>query len=120
MHAARQLRHADLDALGPGVCRGCRKPSGYFNQLWCNDCRRIKELLSGRVSAAVKRGELHKLDGSIKCHCCDLPAKAYDHRDYDKPYEVIPLCRSCNGQAGPGRLSMETIHKHKKPNRRTK
>lgn len=109
MVSARELRHADLDALPKGVCRGCRETIKRGGRLWCWVCGDLKNYFAGKVSGAVKAGILPKLDGSIKCHCCAAPAKEYDHRDYDKPLEVIPMCRSCNGLAGPGRLSLETI-----------
>jgi len=54
------------------------------------------------VRYAVQRGDLSKLDGTIKCVDCGQEAKHYDHRDYLKPLEVDPVCRGCNIRRGPG------------------
>ena len=32
---------------------------------------------------------------------CGKQAHEYDHRDYDKPLEVEPTCKSCNSKRGP-------------------
>jgi hypothetical protein len=54
------------------------------------------------VDAAVRNGDLPKLDGSILCADCSNPATEYDHRDYKRPLEVDPVCRACNAARGPG------------------
>lgn len=54
------------------------------------------------VSVAVYNGDLPKLDGSVLCADCSMPAEEYDHRDYKKPMEVAPVCRACNAARGPG------------------
>jgi hypothetical protein len=36
------------------------------------------------------------------CVDCGDKASVYDHRDYNKPYEVDPVCRKCNLKRGPG------------------
>lgn len=38
----------------------------------------------------------------LACVDCGKPARDYDHRDYTKPLEVEPTCRSCNRLRGPG------------------
>jgi len=53
------------------------------------------------VGAAIRLGKLPKLDGSIMCADCGVPACQYDHRDYSKPLEVDPVCQSCNRKRGP-------------------
>lgn len=39
------------------------------------------------------------------CSCtdCDKIAEVYDHRDYSRPLEVEPVCKSCNYKRGPGK-----------------
>jgi hypothetical protein len=54
------------------------------------------------VSVALYNGDLPRLDGSIPCADCGKPAQEYDHRDYKKPMEVAPVCKSCNAARGPG------------------
>jgi hypothetical protein len=48
------------------------------------------------VRAAIRYGLLPSLDGKIKCTDCDAPAKCYDHRDYNRPIDVEPVCLPCN------------------------
>lgn len=75
----------------------------------CWDCsyERYRKLCSigGKaarvVKKAVKDGLLPVLDGSIPCKDCGKPACDYDHREYAKPLEVDPVCRSCNALRGP-------------------
>lgn len=59
------------------------------------------------VWAAVRRGDLPALDGTIPCVDCGAPARHYDHRDYRFALFVQPVCRSCNKLRGPG-LSFES------------
>ena len=35
-----------------------------------------------------------------KCVDCGANATDYDHRDYNKPLDVEPVCRSCNIRRG--------------------
>ena len=51
------------------------------------------------VSSAVKRGEIPSIH-TQKCIDCGKPAKHYDHRDYDKPLDVEPVCMGCNDKRG--------------------
>ena len=43
----------------------------------------------------------HK-DKTFKCHDCDAMAVEYDHRDYNFPLLVVPVCHSCNMKRGAG------------------
>jgi hypothetical protein len=52
------------------------------------------------VYLAVQRGDLPRLDGTIKCTDCPNKARHYDHRDYTKPLDVQPVCVSCNRLRG--------------------
>ena len=47
------------------------------------------------VGMAVKKGLLPVVH-SLECVDCSNPATAYDHRDYNKPLQVEPVCDSCN------------------------
>jgi hypothetical protein len=58
------------------------------------------------VTQAKKCGELPYLsDGKVKCLDCGFRAAVYDHRDYDKPLEVQPVCNRCNFRRGPAKWS---------------
>ena len=56
------------------------------------------------VNKAIVKGELphlsRRFDTEIKCVDCGKPAQCWDHRDYDKPLDVEPVCGSCNGKRG--------------------
>jgi hypothetical protein len=55
------------------------------------------------VARAVKKGVLPELDGTVPCVDCGKPAINYDHRDYDSPLDVEPLCSKCNHRRGPAK-----------------
>lgn len=52
------------------------------------------------VYAAIKSGRLAH-PSACQCADCGKPATDYDHRDYSKPLDVQPVCRSCNKLRGP-------------------
>lgn len=55
----------------------------------------------GIVWRAIKRGELVNLkEEFVKCTDCSSRATDYDHRCYDLPLEVSPVCHSCNLRRG--------------------
>jgi hypothetical protein len=56
----------------------------------------------GAVLRAIKKGLLPPIDKNTKCVDCGAPAKHYDHRDYNKPLIVEPVCQICNIRRGPG------------------
>ncbi len=49
----------------------------------------------------IKKGRLLSLSKNyILCIDCGSRATDYDHRDYNKPLEVEPVCQSCNLKRG--------------------
>lgn len=54
-----------------------------------------------QLAAAIKSGLLLKASNHA-CVDCGKPATGYDHRDYSKPLDVVPVCQSCNCKRGPG------------------
>lgn len=53
------------------------------------------------VRGMINRGELVSLSKVyVKCSDCPKRATVYDHRDYQKPKDVEPVCRSCNAVRG--------------------
>ena len=53
------------------------------------------------VGRAVRRGELPDLRAEfVKCTDCASRATDYDHRCYDLPLEVTPVCHGCNLRRG--------------------
>lgn len=67
------------------------------NPKWSDARRKAGPL----VAKAIKAGKLMPI---AECTCVDCgdPAHHYDHRDYEKPLEVDPVCRSCNYLRGSG------------------
>ncbi len=62
---------------------------------------RLRGRAAAAVHRAVKNGELPNLKKSIvPCKDCGSRAKVYDHRDYNKPLEVSPVCAGCNVMRG--------------------
>lgn len=54
-----------------------------------------------QVHRAIQNNKLINLAISyINCSDCKSRATVYDHRDYNKPLEVEPVCRGCNYQRG--------------------
>lgn len=59
--------------------------------------RRAQKLVQSRVRSGVMPSA-----SELDCADCGRPATDYEHRDYTKPLEVVPTCRSCNLLRGPG------------------
>lgn len=72
----------------------------------CTSCQRARFVDIGAaaapraVHAAIKRGDLLPASAH-ECADCGLPARDYDHRDYNQPLAVEPVCRRCNKARGP-------------------
>jgi len=95
-------------------CRGCGGDITDLNivRVYCIPCANLRgntpatrqRAAHQKVFAAIQAGKLAKLDGSIECVDCGAVAVNYDHRDYNNPLDVVPVCRSCNhgrGRAKP-------------------
>jgi len=54
----------------------------------------------GKVAKAVRDGLLAHPKTLLCVDCCG-PATGYDHRDYNHPLRVDPICHSCNAKRGP-------------------
>ena len=60
-------------------------------------------VISNLVRKAIKNGELADLSlGDTLCVDCAKVARVYDHRDYAKPLDVVPVCHGCNARRGRG------------------
>ena len=73
--------------------------AGYFRPL---DAERYWQgKAHNTVKSAVRRGLLPDLmSGEYACVDCAGVAHEYDHRDYSRPLDVEPVCRSCNKRRG--------------------
>lgn len=64
-----------------------------------------------KVAIAIRKGQLRR-PSEFPCTDCGGAALQYDHRDYNKPLDVDPVCRSCNrrrGKAIPRRWEREEL-----------
>ena len=53
------------------------------------------------VHRAIRKGLLPKIGKDTVCVDCGKPARHYEHRDYSKPLDVVPVCAGCNRKRGP-------------------
>ena len=81
----------------------------------CWDCQNHEKNGGNRASAiirkAIENGHLVSAK-TLDCFDCGAPAHCYDHRDYNKPYVVQPVCRKCNyrrGSAIPLKKTVELV-----------
>lgn len=88
------------------VCGEVKLAAGGGHTFKCEPCRAAlppsKENAHYLVARAIRRGELAR-PSEFQCVDCGRPAIEYDHRDYSKPLEVAPVCRSCNLRRGPAK-----------------
>lgn len=85
---------------GDKEVRGIRGTGAYF----CTPCSYEHVTESVKASAKVRGARLKGLlPAPADCVCadCGKPASQYEHRDYTKPLDVQPICRSCNVKRGP-------------------
>ena len=55
----------------------------------------------GKVATAIRNGDLINLrKENVSCVDCGNRASAYEHRDYSRPLDVVPVCASCNAVRG--------------------
>lgn len=89
------------------TCERCSKSFGATGKFrrFCGPCTapgaNDKGGIAARtvVASAVKRGDLPPAKQLI-CVDCGAKARDYDHRDYNKPLDVEPVCRGCNVRRG--------------------
>lgn len=99
------------------ICRECRKETrrSQGRVVRCYSCSWIVSTITtrccGAVKRAVKRGLIPDLAAQfVPCPDCGERATVYDHRDYDKPLDVVAVCHGCNLRRGPARpLSLALV-----------
>ena len=54
------------------------------------------------VLRAIRKGTIIDLKKVfVKCRFCPDRATQHDHRDYNFPLQITPVCKSCNLKLGP-------------------
>lgn len=113
-----------MSDLIPRRCNMCNKPVMGRDKVrahYCFDCLQLRctpefrakdprrkarkyfTLAHQFVAAAVRFGDLLDLKKvEVPCADCKSRAVEYDHRDYMKPLQVDPVCKSCNAARGEG------------------
>lgn len=84
-----------------GECGICGASAYSTKATYCEDC--ITGSKPSSVEYAVRKAIANgELKPAKECICVDCGNKAahYDHRDYNKPLDVQPVCRSCNRSRG--------------------
>lgn len=84
----------DCGRMHPGQlsrCASCHKARPIFNR---------RQTAAIRVVSAMVKGGFMPRASTLMCVDCGTNAQVYDHRDYDKPLEVEPVCRKCNARRG--------------------
>jgi hypothetical protein len=82
------------------------KRTTVFNRLkYQKDFESGLNRATAAVRNAIRKGILPSLSKNVvQCSLCTKRALIYDHRDYNLPLSVTPVCRSCNFKLG------EAIH----------
>lgn len=90
-------------------CIDCGHTYWAITSKWCDVCTLANYVYrkfgagQAAASAAVNReiryGRMVPPD-FFDCVDCGNQATVYEHRDYNKPLEVVPTCRPCNGKRG--------------------
>jgi hypothetical protein len=82
-------------------CGGAETRRGCTSGFLCLNCEpnpiahSVQYQAHKAVADAIRAGEL-KRPADYPCADCGKPAIEYDHRDYDRPLVVTPVCRACN------------------------
>ncbi len=87
-------------------CRYCGVGLGDKRSWVCAPCSIVRDRIRARthiaVGNAIRNGVLHHPRMFFCVDCEDKQAECYDHRDYRKPLDVDPVCRSCDKRRGTG------------------
>jgi hypothetical protein len=101
----------------------------YFMDKMCRRCveivrgmtkdyQQLRQVANTAVARAVRRREMLP-PAAHNCVDCGAEALCYDHRDYTKPLDVVPVCRSCNVKRGYGTNLPEYLNLWRAGNGRT-
>lgn len=91
------------------LCVKCKEKERAKNKKYCKDChnaymrewrknnplsedQKKRDRCRSYASVYLKRGKIEKRT----CIICGSPNSEMHHKDYNKPLEVIWLCRSCH------------------------
>ena len=105
---AKRKRNDEFRAAGNGTCVICESRISDDRlriSKYCFECSFKSSAQSAsagnKVKSAIKKGIIKPIEPGTKCVDCGSQATDFDHRDYNKPLEVEPVCRGCNIRRGP-------------------
>lgn len=115
MSASKGRKPGSLARFKCGVCGTVELVRGGSDRFRCTPCRAAglrkgmaavprdfgQAAALGAVGAAIREGRLIH-PRLLRCVDCTGPAVEYEHRDYNRPLHVDPICRRCNLLRGPG------------------
>lgn len=91
------------------TCQFCGVKFKALNSQACEPCRMARHIYSrfgsGRYLAGAEVAKARAKNSipsprEFKCVDCGGRATEYDHRNYDEPLNVSPVCRGCNARRG--------------------
>lgn len=85
---------AENRVLNGGRCRLCSGANQVYRKFGTGgpEARRLinKMIRKGLLQPAIE----------FACVDCGKPAQVWEHRDYNKPLDVVPVCKPCNAMRG--------------------
>jgi hypothetical protein len=91
------------------ICNRCSEPIEEYKgtSKICLMCgvQYIGDPLRDKARKLVRKAYIHgkiPYPDTLVCVDCGRPAYCYDHRDYNKPFDVVPVCAGCNSKRGAG------------------
>jgi hypothetical protein len=95
-------------------CAVCERP--ITKPSYCITCHHAvsgarTRFVSGAIAREIKNGRMLPAKDH-KCVDCGSQAKDYDHREYLKPLQVVPVCGRCNRLRGPTEDIKAFVAKH--------
>jgi hypothetical protein len=106
-HVSLKRRRNDAGDFVCKDCGGALRAYSSIPPLRCDSCwalNRTNEINIKRpahkaVALAIRSG-LMKKPSEHSCVDCGEQAQVYDHREYAKPLDVVPVCKKCNIRRG--------------------
>lgn len=100
-HNKQQRNRLPLLRLSEASSLNRKDDSTVSPAIYYVDLPNPKAYAAGRahrlVRESVLRGKLTDLhENEVSCIDCGQRATDWEHRDYSKPLDVVPVCRSCN------------------------
>jgi DNA-binding XRE family transcriptional regulator len=113
-HNRREISVTQVRSRHATHCVKCGGTNGEKSLTYwslCSPCFLAEETAKAaarRVFRDAQRKGLFPAAKTLKCVDCAEQAMDWDHRSYDRPLDVVPVCRSCNQKRGPATWSAST------------